>query len=43
MQNLNKGLRHKTAAASENREDTRLVRQEGYLTGVCEASSCVKK
>jgi hypothetical protein len=38
MQNWNKEPRHKTAALSENQEDTTWVRQEGLRTRICEAS-----
>jgi hypothetical protein len=39
MRNWNKGPVNKTAAASENQEDIRWVRQEGFRTGVGEVSS----
>jgi hypothetical protein len=39
MQNRNKGLRHMTAAASQDREDIRGNRQEDFRIGVSEESN----
>jgi hypothetical protein len=38
-QQVNKEPKHNTAAASSDREDIRGVPQEGFRTGVCEASN----